>query len=47
MLKENGSKIKANIILDKDLKEKAEAEAQRLGLNLSAYIRMVLAERLK
>lgn len=33
--------------IDKELKELAEEEAKRLGLTLSAYIRMVLAERLR
>lgn len=43
MLKENGEKMHVHVILDRRLNAFIEAQAAKMGLNRSAYIRMLLA----
>ena len=42
-LKENGDKMHVHVILDRRLNAFIEAQAAKMGLNRSAYIRMLLA----
>lgn len=43
-LKENGDKMHVHVILDKRINAFVEAQASKMGLNRSAYIRMLLAK---
>lgn len=43
-LKENGDKMHVHVILDKRINAFVEAQAAKIGLNRSAYIRMLLAK---
>lgn len=45
-VKPDGDKVMMSFAIDKEIKAKAEAEAKKLGLNLSAFIRLALAEKL-
>lgn len=42
MIKSNGDKVNVSIIMTKEIKQFAAEEAEKLGLNLSSYIRMLL-----
>lgn len=42
MIRSNGDKVNVSIIMTKEVKEFAAAEAEKMGLNLSSYIRMLL-----
>lgn len=42
-LKENGDKMHVHVILDRRLNAFIEAQAAKIGLNKSAYIRMLVA----
>ena len=44
MIKSDGNKVNVSIIMTKEIKEFATEEAEKLGLNLSAYIRMLVAK---
>lgn len=43
MLKLDGDKLKMTIVMDKRLQEFVERKAAKIGLNKSAYIRMLVA----
>ncbi len=45
-LKENGNKQKVTFILEKPQVEFLEREASRIGLTVSAYLRMLVAEKM-
>lgn len=42
MIRSNGDKVNVSIIMTKEIKEFAAEEAEKMGLNLSSYIRMLL-----
>lgn len=42
MIKTEGNKVNVSVIMTKEIKEFAAEEAEKLGLNLSSYIRMLL-----
>lgn len=42
MIRSNGDKVNVSVIMTKEIKEFAAEEAEKLGLNLSSYIRMLL-----
>ena len=42
MIKSDGNKVNVSVIMTKEIKEFASEEAEKLGLNLSSYIRMLL-----
>lgn len=42
MIRSNGDKVNVSVIMTKEIKEFAAGEAEKLGLNLSSYIRMLL-----
>lgn len=44
MLKPDGNKVKMNIVIDKRLQGFVERKAAAMGLNKSAYIRMLVAK---
>lgn len=42
VIRPNGNKVNVSIIMTKEIKQFAAEEAEKLGLNLSSYIRMLL-----
>lgn len=42
MIRSNGDKVNVSVIMTKEIKEFAAEEAEKMGLNLSSYIRMLL-----
>ena len=44
MIKADGNKIAVTMVLTKDLNDFAERRAEELGLNKSAFIRMLIAQ---
>ena len=42
MIRSNGDKVNVSVIMTKEIKEFASEEAEKIGLNLSSYIRMLL-----
>lgn len=42
MIKTEGNKVNVSVIMTKEIKEFAAEEAEKMGLNLSSYIRMLL-----
>ena len=42
MIRSNGDKVNVSVIMTKEIKEVAAEEAEKMGLNLSSYIRMLL-----
>lgn len=42
MIRTDGNKVNVSVIMTKEIKEFAAEEAEKLGLNLSSYIRMLL-----
>lgn len=42
MIRTDGNKVNVSVIMTKEIKEFASEEAEKLGLNLSSYIRMLL-----
>jgi len=40
-------RVRRNVYLDKDLVDKAEKDAKRLGLSFSAYVNVAISEYLK
>lgn len=42
MIKTEGNKVNVSVIMTKEIKEFAAEEAEKIGLNLSSYIRMLL-----
>ncbi len=42
MIRSNGDKVNVSVIMTKEIKEFAAEEAEKIGLNLSSYIRMLL-----
>lgn len=45
-LKENGEKVKVLIVLEKNHVEYIKQEAAHLGLNISAYMRMIVSREM-
>ena len=42
MIRSNGDKVNVSVIMTKEIKEFAAEEAEKMGLNLSSYIRVLL-----
>lgn len=42
MIRTDGNKVNVSVIMTKEIKQFASEEAEKMGLNLSSYIRMLL-----